>query len=71
VEDNGVGREVTYKLKSDANRKSFGSQLAQKLVLTAHKVKRQARFEVMDLFDNNSLPSGTAVTFTLPLIVMD
>ena len=71
VSDDGIGRFAASQSKSDPTRTSFGTKLAEKLILSVHKKKKRLHFEVHDLYDKNQMISGTVVNFLIPAIIMD
>ncbi len=65
--DDGVGRSD---LKPERNRKSVALSVVQdRLNLLAKNKTQKAHMEVIDLKDEQGLPSGTKVIFYLPLEV--
>lgn len=69
VEDNGVGRMTTSRLKRDAEYRSVGMQLSEKRLTAINQLKdfENARLSVTDLFDGDGRASGTRVEIYIPL----
>lgn len=65
ISDNGVGRESALSKNSKAH-KSFGLSItAERLKSLSEMKKREAKFEITDLFEDGK-PSGTRVKITMP-----
>lgn len=71
IEDNGIGRLKSQKLKSDQekNKKSIGISIVEtrlSLLSSYYGLKLKIKFE--DLYSENNEPSGTKVILNLPII---
>lgn len=69
IEDNGIGREASKNLVSKRTRqhRSFGMMIASRRLEVLNK-KNAASLEVKDLYSELGKPSGTRISFYLPLI---
>ncbi len=69
VEDNGVGRSFSKKLKEPVfNKESLGIKLTEERISLLHKVHGvEAKLSVVDLFSSENKPSGTRVEVYLPM----
>jgi len=69
VEDNGVGRSFSKKLKEPVfNKESLGMKLTEERISLLHKVHGvEAKLSVFDLFSPENKPSGTRVEVYLPM----
>ena len=67
VQDNGIGRDAAT-AKAIQNRKSYGTQLVDRLIDTWNVEHRDANVLTEDLKDENGLALGTKVCFTFPII---
>lgn len=64
VEDNGVGRKHSEKMKQErgASHKSYGMSITRRRLETLTKISNDDfSVEVVDLYDDNDMPSGTRV----------
>ena len=71
IEDNGVGREKAKALQENSKRehKSFATKATQdRLALLNFGKNQKIGVEIIDLYDDNSLPKGTRVVVTIPQI---
>ncbi|MCI2228603.1 histidine kinase [Polaribacter sp. MSW13] len=68
VEDNGIGRVQSEKLKrSNQQHKPFATKANKERVhLYKNKLKRNITIEVEDLYDENQIASGTRVVIIMP-----
>ena len=70
VEDDGIGREASNRLKQSSNsqhRKSMGMSITKgRLDIINHDQDSAASVRFDDLQDNGGNPSGTKVTLTIP-----
>lgn len=65
IDDNGSGRRISAEQK---NHKSMATQITQERIATIRKLKgEKVLFEIQDLVDSNTAPSGTRVIFKLPI----
>ncbi len=69
VEDNGIGRAQSEKLKRpDQQHKPFATKANEERVhLYKNKLKRDITIAIEDLQDENQIPSGTKVVITMPI----
>ena len=70
IEDDGIGREATAKLKINSKRghRSMGLKITQdRLEMINHSRNGVATVEVIDLYDQANQATGTRVVFRLPL----
>lgn len=64
VEDNGVGRKHSEKMKQErgSSHKSYGMSITRRRLETLTKISNDDfSVEVIDLYDDNDMPSGTRV----------
>ena len=68
VEDNGIGREASYKLKDKgSNHKSLGMKVTQERLDSLNKqLNTHANSEIIDLYDENGVAQGTKVVLKVP-----
>ncbi|MCF8370843.1 MAG: tetratricopeptide repeat protein [Bacteroidales bacterium] len=68
VEDNGIGRDTSLKLKErGSNHKSLGMKVTQERLDSLNKqLKTQASAEIIDLFDDSGGAAGTKVVIKIP-----
>jgi len=67
VDDNGRGRQAASQVKN-ANRPSYGSSLAEKLLDTWSDTFGKTTYTIHDLTDVDNVPSGTSAEFSFPFI---
>ncbi|WP_338733531.1 sensor histidine kinase [Mangrovimonas cancribranchiae] len=69
VEDNGIGRAQSEKLKRpNQQHKPFATKANEERVhLYKNKLKRDITIAIEDLQDENQIPSGTKVVITMPI----
>ncbi len=70
IKDNGVGREKAKELKSKAatTKKSLGMKLTEsRLILLSKNAQQNDSVEIIDLYEADHQPSGTAVILTIPV----
>lgn len=69
VEDNGIGRKQSEKLKrSNREYKPFATKANEERVhLLKNKLKRDIAIEIEDLYDENQIALGTKVVITMPI----
>ncbi|PQV45487.1 YXYXY domain-containing protein [Jejuia pallidilutea] len=69
VEDNGIGRKQSEKLKqSKQQHKPFATKANEERVhLYKNKLKRDITIVIEDLCDENKIPTGTKVVITMPI----
>ena len=68
VEDNGVGRKLSEKMKQErgASHKSYGMSITRRRLETLTKISNDDfSVEVVDLYDDNDMPSGTRVNIII------
>lgn len=68
VEDNGVGRKYSEKMKQErgASHKSYGMSITRKRLETLMKISNDDfSVEIVDLYDDNGNPSGTRVNIII------
>ncbi len=68
VEDNGVGRRQSEKMKQErgASHKSYGMSITRRRLETLTKISNdEFSVEVVDLYDDNDVPSGTRVNIII------
>lgn len=71
IEDNGVGRDYTFKMKKDLieNRKSIGMSNTEERVKIINYLKNtNIKVNYIDKFNSDNKPTGTLVTISIPLI---
>lgn len=67
VEDNGVGREKTFKIGNKADHVSLGTQVTlERLEILRQEVTPKAGMEIIDLKDKNGIGTGTRVVLQIP-----
>ncbi len=71
IEDDGIGREASSKLKNalDFKKVSLGITLTKDRIALLNKRRINDSFEIEDLVDPENKPCGTLVTISLPLIL--
>ena len=69
VEDNGIGREQSEKLKRpNQQHKPFATKANEERVrLYKNKLKRDIAIITNDLYDENGVAAGTKVVITMPI----
>ena len=69
VEDNGIGRNASEKLKgNERSHASLAMKITtERIVSLNKKSKKKINMEIIDLVDEFHKPSGTKVIFTLPV----
>ncbi|MDX1773526.1 MAG: histidine kinase [Oceanihabitans sediminis] len=69
VEDNGIGRAQSEKLKRpNQQHKPFATKANEERVhLYKNKLKRDIAITTTDLYDENDVPAGTKVVITMPI----
>ena len=68
VEDNGVGRKLSEKMKQErgTSHKSYGMSITRRRLETLTKISNDDfSVEVVDLYDDNDMPSGTRVNIII------
>ena len=68
VEDNGVGRKLSEKIKQErgTSHKSYGMSITRRRLETLTKISNDDfSVEVVDLYDDNDMPSGTRVNIII------
>ncbi len=69
IEDNGIGREASYKINMNRIHRSSGTSISEERIkIMTDSVKLQSSFEICDLKDDSGKASGTLVKFLIPLI---
>ncbi|OSY87073.1 hypothetical protein WH52_13510 [Tenacibaculum holothuriorum] len=71
IEDNGIGREEAFKIKSNKslNRKSIGIDLTkERLQNFTNEFKNHFSLEYFDLKDDEGKPTGTRVSIRVPIV---
>jgi len=69
VEDDGVGRKKANELGGNDTYESKGMSItSDRISILAKTNKIDIKFEIIDLYDENSVPCGTKIEFNLPLI---
>jgi tetratricopeptide (TPR) repeat protein len=70
VEDNGVGRKKARELEGD-QRKDHSSVstylIRERLKILNKKSRRKMTLEIIDLFDDTGMPTGTRIIITIPV----
>ncbi len=69
VEDNGIGREQSQRIKSDdqRKRKSMGMQITKERLELLSAVKSETPVRIIDLKDENGMATGTRVELEIPI----
>lgn len=74
IEDNGVGRVMSAALRQDRlgdhKHKSIGKQLSGNRLELLKKNYPQANMEIIDLYGENGIASGTRVVLMIPILDM-
>jgi tetratricopeptide (TPR) repeat protein len=68
--DNGIGREksIEYKSKTATKHKSFGMKVTNERIDLINQIyKTKARVEIIDLFDDFGIGTGTKVIIQIPI----
>ena len=69
IEDNGIGREASAKIKANSKHKSFASEANKtRLELLNSNSKDKIGAQIIDLIDASNQNSGTLVKLTIPII---
>ena len=68
IEDNGIGRVKAGELNLKKQHKSLGTIITQEMFDTLHKIKdTDYSVEIIDLYDETNLPTGTKVIVRMEL----
>ena len=68
IEDNGIGREASKKLKTTNNFESRGLNIArERIEVYNKKYLQQSEVNIVDLEDSKGIACGTRVVITLPV----
>jgi len=68
IEDNGIGRVKAAELNLRKQHKSLGTLITKEMFETLHKIKDTKHdVEIIDLYDENHLPTGTKVVIEMEM----
>ncbi len=71
VEDNGVGRDMSKKVRQPMliKKESLGMKLTEERLKILNELKKiKAQFKITDLFTKENTPAGTRVELSLPVV---